>query len=65
MARLLPAGETQSSAGQPTPAMNRRRLPLGAAVANALFDATGKRLYRLPLTAERVKAALGGKEAAG
>ncbi|HEY4592951.1 MAG TPA: molybdopterin cofactor-binding domain-containing protein [Thermoanaerobaculia bacterium] len=33
-------------------------VPLGAAVANALFDATGKRLYRLPLTPERVKAAL-------
>ena len=31
---------------------------LGGAVANALFDATGKRLYRLPLTPERVKAAL-------
>jgi CO/xanthine dehydrogenase Mo-binding subunit len=35
-------------------------VPLGAAVANALFDATGKRLYRLPLTPERVKAALAG-----
>jgi CO/xanthine dehydrogenase Mo-binding subunit len=33
-------------------------VPLGAAVANALADATGKRLYRLPLTPERVKAAL-------
>lgn len=33
-------------------------VPLGAAVANALFNATGKRLYRLPLTPERVKAAL-------
>ena len=33
-------------------------VPLGAAVANALSDATGKRLYRLPLTPERVKAAL-------
>jgi len=32
-------------------------VPLGAAVANALFDATGKRLDRLPLTPERVKAA--------
>ncbi|HZF13160.1 MAG TPA: molybdopterin cofactor-binding domain-containing protein [Thermoanaerobaculia bacterium] len=31
-------------------------VPLGGAVANALFDATGKRLYRLPLTPERVKA---------
>jgi isoquinoline 1-oxidoreductase len=33
-------------------------VPLGGAVANALFAATGTRLYRLPLTAERVKAAL-------
>jgi CO/xanthine dehydrogenase Mo-binding subunit len=33
-------------------------VPLGGAVANAVFDATGKRLYRLPLTPERVKAAL-------
>lgn len=39
-------------AGEPT------IVPLGAAVANALFDATGKRLYRLPLTPERVKGAL-------
>ncbi|HEY3566391.1 MAG TPA: molybdopterin cofactor-binding domain-containing protein [Thermoanaerobaculia bacterium] len=33
-------------------------VPLGAAVANALFDATGKRAYRLPLTPERVKGVL-------
>lgn len=39
-------------------------VPLGAAVANAFFDATGKRLYRLPLTAERVKAAMAAKPAA-
>jgi nicotinate dehydrogenase subunit B len=35
-------------------------VPLGAAVANALFAATGKRVCRLPLTPERVKAALAG-----
>jgi CO/xanthine dehydrogenase Mo-binding subunit len=29
-----------------------------AAVANAVFDATGVRIRRLPLTPERVKAAL-------
>jgi nicotinate dehydrogenase subunit B len=29
-----------------------------AAIANALFDATGVRLRRLPLTPARVKAAL-------
>jgi isoquinoline 1-oxidoreductase len=33
-------------------------VPMGAVVANAVFDATGVRLYRLPMTAERVKAAL-------
>jgi len=33
-------------------------VPLGAAVANALFAATGKRAYRLPLTPERVKGVL-------
>jgi nicotinate dehydrogenase subunit B len=33
-------------------------VPLGAAVANAVFDATGVRLYRLPMTRERVLAAM-------
>lgn len=32
---------------------------MGAAVANAIFDATGARVYRLPLTPERVKEAMG------
>jgi nicotinate dehydrogenase subunit B len=32
---------------------------MGAAVANAVFDATGARIYRLPLTPERVKEAMG------
>jgi nicotinate dehydrogenase subunit B len=32
---------------------------MGAAVANAIFDATGARIYRLPLTPERVKEAIG------
>jgi CO/xanthine dehydrogenase Mo-binding subunit len=31
---------------------------LGAAIANAIFDATGARLYRLSMTPERVKAAI-------
>src|SRR3974377_250277 len=30
---------------------------MGALMANALFDATGVRLNRLPLTSERIKAA--------
>jgi CO/xanthine dehydrogenase Mo-binding subunit len=32
--------------------------PLPAAIGNAVFDATGVRLRRLPFTPERVKAAL-------
>ena len=31
--------------------------PIGAAVANALFDLTGARVFQLPLTPERIKAA--------
>jgi CO/xanthine dehydrogenase Mo-binding subunit len=31
---------------------------MGAAIANAVFDTTGVRFYRLPLTPDRVKAAL-------
>jgi nicotinate dehydrogenase subunit B len=30
----------------------------GAAIANAVFDATGARLFRLPMTPKRVKQAL-------
>jgi isoquinoline 1-oxidoreductase len=33
-------------------------VPMGAAVANAVFDLTGARLYRLPMTPERVLAAM-------
>ncbi len=31
---------------------------VGAVVANAVFDATGARVYRLPMTPQRVLAAL-------
>jgi CO/xanthine dehydrogenase Mo-binding subunit len=31
---------------------------MGAVIANAIFDATGARLYQLPMTPERVLAAL-------
>ncbi len=34
-------------------------VPLGAAVANAIFDATGARIFRLPLNPDRVKKAFG------
>jgi nicotinate dehydrogenase subunit B len=34
-------------------------VPMGAAIANAVFDATGTRLSRLPMNPARVKAALG------
>ena len=37
--------------------------PVAAALANAVFDATGMRLRRVPFTAERVKAALAGRSA--
>jgi len=33
-------------------------VPLGAAVANAIFDTTGARLFQFPMTPERVKEAL-------
>ena len=33
-------------------------IPTTAAIANAVYDATGKRLYELPLTPDRVLAAL-------
>jgi isoquinoline 1-oxidoreductase len=32
---------------------------MGAAIANAVFDATGARVYQLPLTPDRVKEAMG------
>jgi isoquinoline 1-oxidoreductase len=35
-------------------------VPLGAAVANAIFDAVGARMTRMPMTPERVKAAMKG-----
>jgi CO/xanthine dehydrogenase Mo-binding subunit len=31
---------------------------MGAVIANAIFDAVGARLFQLPMTPERVKAAL-------
>jgi len=34
-------------------------VPLGAAVANAIYDAVGARLFHMPMTPARVKAAIG------
>lgn len=45
--------EPAGGAGEPS------HVTVPAAIANAVFDATGVRLRRLPLTAERMKAALG------
>ncbi len=33
-------------------------VPMGAVIANAVFDATGARVFRLPMTPDRLKAAL-------
>jgi CO/xanthine dehydrogenase Mo-binding subunit len=44
--------EPPGGAGEPS------HVTVPAAIANAVFDATGVRIRRLPLTAERVKAAL-------
>jgi isoquinoline 1-oxidoreductase len=38
-------------------------IPMGAVLANAVFDATGERITRLPMTPERLKAALGKRRA--
>ena len=32
--------------------------PVGAAIANAIFDAIGVRMYRMSMTPERLKAAM-------
>jgi CO/xanthine dehydrogenase Mo-binding subunit len=45
--------EPAGGAGEPA------HVTIPAAIANAVFDATGLRMRRLPLTAERMKAALG------
>jgi nicotinate dehydrogenase subunit B len=38
-------------------------IPMGAAIANAVFDATGERITRLPLTPDRLKPALAKRRA--
>jgi len=51
---VLVANDELSPQGGGEPAI----VPLGAAIANAVFDATGARLHRLPMTPARVRAAL-------
>jgi len=50
---LLDSPEVPISGGGEPPIIT-----MGAVVANAIFDATGARLYQLPMTPERIKAAL-------
>jgi nicotinate dehydrogenase subunit B len=38
-------------------------IPMGGVLANAVFDATGERITQLPMTPERLKAALGKRRA--
>jgi CO/xanthine dehydrogenase Mo-binding subunit len=40
-------------------------VPMGAVIANAVFDATGVRIFRLPLTPDRLKVAFAKKAPAG
>ena len=51
---VLVKNDALTSQGGGEPAI----VPMGAAIANAVFDATGARLYRLPMTPARVKAAI-------
>lgn len=46
--------------GEPYPGTGETsQCPTGAAIANAVFDAVGARVRQLPLTPDRVKAAMG------
>jgi len=51
---VLVKNDALTSQGGGEPAI----VPMGAALANAVFDATGARLFRLPMTPARVKAAM-------
>jgi CO/xanthine dehydrogenase Mo-binding subunit len=51
---VLVKNDTLTPQGGGEPAI----VPMGAAIANAVFDATGARISRLPLAPTRVKAAL-------
>ncbi len=51
---LLVSNDDLSPQGGGEPAI----VPMGAVIANAVFDATGVRMFRLPMTPARVKAAM-------
>jgi CO/xanthine dehydrogenase Mo-binding subunit len=51
---VLVENDALTSQGGGEPAI----VPMGAAIANAVFDATGARLARLPMTPARVRAAV-------
>ena len=68
-ARAAPVGTAQpeSTQGFTTIALGlpkMRKVPfttlelMGALIANAIYDATGARLWQLPMTPDRIKAAL-------
>jgi nicotinate dehydrogenase subunit B len=50
-------GQPSKGIGEPV------TVPVAAAIANAIYDATGARVRELPITPERVKAALQAPEA--
>jgi hypothetical protein len=43
----------------PSSALQKQSTPSGAALANAIRDAAGLRLYELPFTASKINKALG------
>jgi isoquinoline 1-oxidoreductase len=53
-AEIIPAPEAAAAQGGGEPAI----CGVGASIANAIFDATGARMYRMSMTPERVKAAI-------
>ena len=52
-------GEVSWGAGEPT------ATAIPAAIANAIFDATGARLRQIPFTADKVQAAIAAVSTAG
>jgi CO/xanthine dehydrogenase Mo-binding subunit len=60
----LPRIETVLIENPKVPAQGGGEPPIvcmGGSIANAIFDATGARIFELPMTAERVKKALSAK----